>query len=148
MSALFYEFAPHVLLAGLCLPWTGFLLLHLFFQLMIDTPTSPITSGLPLFFVITVTAIKQVRTQTGTFSQGIKKRTIKLFHFHLHHHLHCLKISSHYSWLHIFIWRFCLFLPRAMRTGWGTRQTMKSTGLQCLLFAVEVWYKRDPRISG
>ncbi|XP_072852346.1 phospholipid-transporting ATPase IF isoform X14 [Pogona vitticeps] len=27
--------------------------------LMIDTPTSPITSGLPLFFVITVTAIKQ-----------------------------------------------------------------------------------------
>lgn len=37
--------------------------LHLCFplQLMIDTPTSPITSGLPLFFVITVTAIKQVR---------------------------------------------------------------------------------------
>uniref|UniRef100_A0A8B9LVP3 Phospholipid-transporting ATPase n=1 Tax=Astyanax mexicanus TaxID=7994 RepID=A0A8B9LVP3_ASTMX len=30
-------------------------------QLIIDTPTSPITSGLPLFFVITVTAIKQVR---------------------------------------------------------------------------------------
>uniref|UniRef100_A0A8C6P075 Phospholipid-transporting ATPase n=1 Tax=Nothobranchius furzeri TaxID=105023 RepID=A0A8C6P075_NOTFU len=29
------------------------------FQLMIDTPTSPVTSGLPLFFVITVTAIKQ-----------------------------------------------------------------------------------------
>lgn len=29
-------------------------------QLIIDTPTSPITSGLPLFFVITVTAIKQV----------------------------------------------------------------------------------------
>ncbi|XP_072897346.1 phospholipid-transporting ATPase IF isoform X2 [Hemitrygon akajei] len=28
-------------------------------QLMIDTPTSPFTSGLPLFFVITVTAIKQ-----------------------------------------------------------------------------------------
>uniref|UniRef100_UPI00398F7F6F phospholipid-transporting ATPase IF n=1 Tax=Pristiophorus japonicus TaxID=55135 RepID=UPI00398F7F6F len=28
-------------------------------QLMIDTPTSPYTSGLPLFFVITVTAIKQ-----------------------------------------------------------------------------------------
>ncbi|KAF3827346.1 hypothetical protein GH733_002832 [Mirounga leonina] len=28
-------------------------------KLMIDTPTSPITSGLPLFFVITVTAIKQ-----------------------------------------------------------------------------------------
>ncbi|XP_055501366.1 phospholipid-transporting ATPase IF-like [Leucoraja erinacea] len=29
-------------------------------QLMIDTPTSPFTSGLPLFFVITVTAIKQI----------------------------------------------------------------------------------------
>ncbi|KAJ8409446.1 hypothetical protein AAFF_G00228470 [Aldrovandia affinis] len=28
-------------------------------QLMVDTPTSPVTSGLPLFFVITVTAIKQ-----------------------------------------------------------------------------------------
>uniref|UniRef100_A0A3Q2GFC4 Phospholipid-transporting ATPase n=1 Tax=Cyprinodon variegatus TaxID=28743 RepID=A0A3Q2GFC4_CYPVA len=28
-------------------------------QLIIDTPTSPITSGLPLFFVIIVTAIKQ-----------------------------------------------------------------------------------------
>ncbi|XP_042573330.1 phospholipid-transporting ATPase IH isoform X2 [Cyprinus carpio] len=28
-------------------------------QLIIDTPTSPTTSGLPLFFVITVTAIKQ-----------------------------------------------------------------------------------------
>ncbi|XP_016518880.1 probable phospholipid-transporting ATPase IF isoform X1 [Poecilia formosa] len=28
-------------------------------QLMIDTPTSPVTSGLPLLFVITVTAIKQ-----------------------------------------------------------------------------------------
>lgn len=31
-------------------------------QLIIDTPTSPVTSGLPLFFVITVTAIKQVRS--------------------------------------------------------------------------------------
>ncbi|XP_055294187.1 phospholipid-transporting ATPase IG isoform X7 [Moschus berezovskii] len=29
-------------------------------QVTVDTPTSPITSGLPLFFVITVTAIKQV----------------------------------------------------------------------------------------
>uniref|UniRef100_A0A8B9XN15 Phospholipid-transporting ATPase n=1 Tax=Bos mutus grunniens TaxID=30521 RepID=A0A8B9XN15_BOSMU len=28
-------------------------------QVTVDTPTSPITSGLPLFFVITVTAIKQ-----------------------------------------------------------------------------------------
>eukprot|EP00069_Balaena_mysticetus_P013236 bmy_07997T0 len=29
-------------------------------QVTVDTPTSPVTSGLPLFFVITVTAIKQV----------------------------------------------------------------------------------------
>lgn len=29
-------------------------------QVIVDTPTSPVTSGLPLFFVITVTAIKQV----------------------------------------------------------------------------------------
>ncbi|XP_064195014.1 phospholipid-transporting ATPase IF-like isoform X1 [Anguilla rostrata] len=28
-------------------------------QLMVDTPTSPVTSGLPLFFVIVVTAVKQ-----------------------------------------------------------------------------------------
>uniref|UniRef100_A0A8C1T5I4 Phospholipid-transporting ATPase n=1 Tax=Cyprinus carpio TaxID=7962 RepID=A0A8C1T5I4_CYPCA len=28
-------------------------------QVIVDTPTSPVTSGLPLFFVITVTAIKQ-----------------------------------------------------------------------------------------
>nr|XP_036859512.1 phospholipid-transporting ATPase 11C-like [Manis javanica] len=28
-------------------------------QVTVDTPTSPVTSGLPLFFVITVTAIKQ-----------------------------------------------------------------------------------------
>uniref|UniRef100_A0A8C7HQ41 Phospholipid-transporting ATPase n=1 Tax=Oncorhynchus kisutch TaxID=8019 RepID=A0A8C7HQ41_ONCKI len=35
-----------------------FLLIFLV-QLIIDTPTSPVTSGLPLFFVITVTAIKQ-----------------------------------------------------------------------------------------
>uniref|UniRef100_A0A8C4Y6R0 Phospholipid-transporting ATPase n=1 Tax=Gopherus evgoodei TaxID=1825980 RepID=A0A8C4Y6R0_9SAUR len=36
-------------------------MVRLFFvlQLIIDTPTSPVTSGLPLFFVITVTAIKQ-----------------------------------------------------------------------------------------
>lgn len=30
-------------------------------QVIVDTPTSPVTSGLPLFFVITVTAIKQVQ---------------------------------------------------------------------------------------
>ena len=41
-------------------------------QLIIDTPTSPVTSGLPLFFVITVTAIKQVgRTQTCLHFRGI-----------------------------------------------------------------------------
>ncbi|KAI1234928.1 hypothetical protein IHE44_0003316 [Lamprotornis superbus] len=34
-------------------------------QVIVDTPTSPVTSGLPLFFVITVTAIKQVQCQCG-----------------------------------------------------------------------------------
>lgn len=34
-------------------------------QVIVDTPTSPVTSGLPLFFVITVTAIKQVPAVTG-----------------------------------------------------------------------------------
>ena len=38
-------------------------------QLIIDTPTSPVTSGLPLFFVITVTAIKQV-SFTGRKQEG------------------------------------------------------------------------------
>uniref|UniRef100_A0A8C7K6Y4 Phospholipid-transporting ATPase n=1 Tax=Oncorhynchus kisutch TaxID=8019 RepID=A0A8C7K6Y4_ONCKI len=41
-----------------------FLLIFLV-QLIIDTPTSPITSGLPLFFVITVTAIKQCIRKVG-----------------------------------------------------------------------------------
>lgn len=50
----------------LCLPPTVPLFL---LQLIIDTPTSPVTSGLPLFFVITVTAIKQVgHTQTYSHS--------------------------------------------------------------------------------
>ncbi|XP_042168356.1 phospholipid-transporting ATPase 11C-like [Oncorhynchus tshawytscha] len=37
-----------------CIPFWCSLL-----QVIVDTPTSPVTSGLPLFFVITVTAIKQ-----------------------------------------------------------------------------------------
>lgn len=52
-------------------------LLNLFFQLMIDTPTSPVTSGLPLFFVITVTAIKQVRAQMGTAPVVLKIENCK-----------------------------------------------------------------------
>ena len=36
--------------------WVGF-----FFQLVIDSPVSPMTSILPLIFVVTVTAVKQVR---------------------------------------------------------------------------------------
>lgn len=38
-----------------------FIFLYLSLQVIVDTPTSPVTSGLPLFFVITVTAVKQVR---------------------------------------------------------------------------------------
>lgn len=44
---------------------------------MIDTPTSPVTSGLPLFFVITVTAIKQVRAQMGTAPVVLKIENCK-----------------------------------------------------------------------
>uniref|UniRef100_A0A7N6A4I0 Phospholipid-transporting ATPase n=1 Tax=Anabas testudineus TaxID=64144 RepID=A0A7N6A4I0_ANATE len=36
-----------------------FLIIFLVQVMTVDTPTSPVTSGLPLFFVITVTAIKQ-----------------------------------------------------------------------------------------
>uniref|UniRef100_A0A3B5MA80 P-type ATPase N-terminal domain-containing protein n=1 Tax=Xiphophorus couchianus TaxID=32473 RepID=A0A3B5MA80_9TELE len=39
----------------------NFYFLIIFLVQVMDTPTSPVTSGLPLFFVITVTAIKQVR---------------------------------------------------------------------------------------
>ena len=42
---------------------------------MIDTPTSPVTSGLPLFFVITVTAIKQVSTAMMSFTVTIPTKT-------------------------------------------------------------------------
>lgn len=58
------------------------------FQLMIDTPTSPVTSGLPLFFVITVTAIKQVRAKNTTGYCGINLFTVswkfKLKHKYWH----------------------------------------------------------------
>lgn len=40
-----------------------------------DTPTSPVTSGLPLFFVITVTAIKQVRTISSLSTSLSHSRT-------------------------------------------------------------------------
>lgn len=65
LSPLCYEVAARVLLVVLCFTYASE---FCFFQLMIDTPTSPVTSGLPLFFVITVTAIKQVRAQMGTAS--------------------------------------------------------------------------------
>ncbi|PKU31535.1 phospholipid-transporting atpase ig isoform x1 [Limosa lapponica baueri] len=38
-------------------------------KVIVDTPTSPVTSGLPLFFVITVTAIKQ---------RGLKRKSLVL----------------------------------------------------------------------
>ena len=44
---------------------------------MIDTPTSPVTSGLPLFFVITVTAIKQVSAAVVSLSVALP--TTKMF---------------------------------------------------------------------
>lgn len=47
--------------------------LYLLLQLIIDTPTSPVTSGLPLLFVITVTAIKQV---SSLVSKTITKKNV------------------------------------------------------------------------
>lgn len=46
---------------GLCFTVNMTFPLNFSQQVIVDTPTSPVTSGLPLFFVITVTAIKQVR---------------------------------------------------------------------------------------
>lgn len=48
------------------------------FQLIIDTPTSPVTSGLPLFFVITVTAIKQVRFNCHGMHSGVSENVSTL----------------------------------------------------------------------
>lgn len=50
-------------------------------QLIIDTPTSPVTSGLPLFFVITVTAIKQV-SLTGRKDDGPTESLLQDIAFH------------------------------------------------------------------
>lgn len=69
-------------------------------QLMIDTPTSPITSGLPLFFVITVTAIKQVsffyghcreRCAHNVLSLRLKGKVLFLFQ--------CSQIQGYEDWL-------------------------------------------------
>lgn len=103
LSPLGYEVAPHVLLVVLCFTYAS----EFVFQLMIDTPTSPVTSGLPLFFVITVTAIKQVRAQMGTASVVLKWRTLKGLGY----------LKDLLKSLLILIWWFCLVLPRAMRTG-------------------------------
>lgn len=51
--------------AGLLVPSAGLSKAFLSLQVIVDTPTSPVTSGIPLFFVITVTAIKQVQCQRG-----------------------------------------------------------------------------------
>lgn len=44
-----------------------------------DTPTSPVTSGLPLFFVITVTAIKQVRQSLMKKTSVDNKQIVSLY---------------------------------------------------------------------
>lgn len=46
-----------------------------------DTPTSPVTSGLPLFFVITVTAIKQV--QLSVWGGDAQERVEKMMNVDL-----------------------------------------------------------------
>uniref|UniRef100_A0A8C9QQW2 Phospholipid-transporting ATPase n=1 Tax=Scleropages formosus TaxID=113540 RepID=A0A8C9QQW2_SCLFO len=56
----FWNFVPKNLFEQFRRIANFYFLIIFLVQLIIDTPTSPITSGLPLFFVITVTAIKQV----------------------------------------------------------------------------------------
>ncbi|KAM3842793.1 phospholipid-transporting ATPase IH-like, partial [Diretmus argenteus] len=55
----FWNFVPKNLFEQFRRVANFYFLIIFLVQLIIDTPTSPITSGLPLFFVITVTAIKQ-----------------------------------------------------------------------------------------
>lgn len=74
-------------------------------QLIIDTPTSPITSGLPLIFVITVTAIKQVGCRRAV--------TFDLLLFYQCRYHSC---------------RMSLSI-RVMRTGLDTKQTTLSTSV-------------------
>ncbi|XP_029922856.1 probable phospholipid-transporting ATPase IH isoform X2 [Myripristis murdjan] len=55
----FWNFIPKNLFEQFRRVANFYFLIIFLVQLIIDTPTSPVTSGLPLFFVITVTAIKQ-----------------------------------------------------------------------------------------
>ncbi|XP_023686300.2 phospholipid-transporting ATPase IH isoform X2 [Paramormyrops kingsleyae] len=55
----FWNFVPKNLFEQFRRVANFYFLIIFLVQLIIDTPTSPVTSGLPLFFVITVTAIKQ-----------------------------------------------------------------------------------------
>nr|XP_025035197.1 probable phospholipid-transporting ATPase IH isoform X4 [Pelodiscus sinensis]XP_025035198.1 probable phospholipid-transporting ATPase IH isoform X4 [Pelodiscus sinensis] len=55
----FWNFVPKNLFEQFRRIANFYFLIIFLVQLIIDTPTSPVTSGLPLFFVITVTAIKQ-----------------------------------------------------------------------------------------
>lgn len=90
-----------------------FLFISLLLQLIIDTPTSPVTSGLPLFFVITVTAIKQVRADC---------------HFGF--------VSLDLTW----VLNITLSV-RDMKTGWDTKQTTLSTSAPSTLYNTERWSK-------
>ncbi|XP_059577048.1 phospholipid-transporting ATPase IH isoform X3 [Alligator mississippiensis] len=56
----FWNFVPKNLFEQFRRIANFYFLIIFLVQLIIDTPTSPVTSGLPLLFVITVTAIKQV----------------------------------------------------------------------------------------
>ncbi|XP_041115414.1 phospholipid-transporting ATPase IH isoform X5 [Polyodon spathula] len=55
----FWNFVPKNLFEQFRRIANFYFLIIFLVQLIIDTPTSPVTSGLPLFFVITVTAVKQ-----------------------------------------------------------------------------------------
>lgn len=101
-------------------------------QLIIDTPTSPVTSGLPLFFVITVTAIKQVSSPNVTIdskhytSSHTCRHTCSLLHPPL-----CLLLSL-----------------RVMRTGWDTKQTTLSTSVLSTWCIMAKWSANKAANSG
>uniref|UniRef100_A0A8D2MQX3 Phospholipid-transporting ATPase n=1 Tax=Zonotrichia albicollis TaxID=44394 RepID=A0A8D2MQX3_ZONAL len=59
MKYTFWNFVPKNLFEQFRRIANFYFLIIFLVQLIIDTPTSPVTSGLPLLFVITVTAIKQ-----------------------------------------------------------------------------------------
>lgn len=108
---------------------------------MIDTPTSPITSGLPLFFVITVTAIKQVSVWAYSKCRALTA--------HVHRSWRLDSVVP--VWMEdnhlVVFFHNPAHTYRDLKIGCGTKLTMKWTEHLYLLCAAAVWSRPDPRIS-